>query len=129
MAYKFPFKLISFIITIVFLSSCAVQYANVKADQFNELSKQNNVQLVDVRTKEEYDTGHIKDALNINVQDSSFLSQIDKLDKNKPILVYCRSGKRSNDATEIMKKAGFTRIVKLEGGILSWEEAALPINK
>lgn len=106
-----------------------MQYANVKADQFNELSKQNNVQLVDVRTKEEYDTGHIKDALNINVQDSSFLSQIDKLDKNKPILVYCRSGKRSNDATEIMKKAGFTRIVNLEGGILSWEEAALPINK
>jgi len=84
---------------------------------------------VDVRTKEEYQTGHIKDALNIDVKDPNFKTNINKLDKNKPVLVYCRSGKRSGDAAEILRGMGFTKIVSLEGGMLSWEEADLPINK
>lgn len=121
--------LFTLVMAICLLSGCAAQYKNVNANQFNRLSSQEDIQLVDVRTIEEYEAGHIKGAANINVQDSSFRSEINKLDKNKAVLVYCRSGKRSNDAAEIMKEAGFTKIVNLEGGILSWEEAAMPINK
>src|SRR5690606_11445036 len=121
--------LFTLVMAICLLSGCAAQYKSVNANQFNRLSSQEDIQLVDVRTIEEYEAGHIKDAVNINVQDSSFRSEINKLDKNKAVLVYCRSGKRSNDAAEIMKEAGFTKIVNLEGGILSWEEAAMPINK
>jgi len=101
----------------------------IKAEQFKKLLLLDNIQLVDVRTKEEYQAGHIKDAMNMDVQNTNFKSNINKLDKSKPVLVYCRSGKRSINAAEIMKENGFTKIVNLEGGILSWEEAELPISK
>jgi len=101
----------------------------INPEQFNKLLLLDEIQLVDVRTKEEYQTGHIKDALNIDVKDPNFKTNINKLDKNKPVLVYCRSGKRSGDAAEILRGMGFTKIVSLEGGMLSWEEADLPINK
>lgn len=101
----------------------------INPEQFNKLLLLDEIQLVDVRTKEEYQVGHIKDALNIDVKDPNFKTNISKLDKNKPVLVYCRSGKRSGDAAEILRGMGFTKIVSLEGGMLSWEEADLPINK
>ena len=129
MANKTSFKILNGFLFIFLLIGCAAKLSNVKADQFNKLRVQDDIELLDVRTKEEYDAGHIKNAKNINVQDSSFRSEIDKLDKTKTILVYCRSGKRSTAAVETLKEAGFNKIINLEGGILSWEESALPINK
>jgi len=102
---------------------------NVNSEQFNKLLLLDEVQLVDVRTKEEFQAGHINNASNMDIKDVSFKSNASKLKKNKPVLVYCRSGKRSTDAAEVLKELGFKKIVSLEGGILSWEEADLPINK
>jgi|SRR5690606_17971520 len=101
----------------------------VKSEQFNMLLLLDEIQLVDVRTKEEFKSGHIKNALNIDVKDVNFKSYTNNLKKDKPVLVYCRSGKRSSEAAEILKELGFTKIVSLEGGIVSWEEADLPISK
>lgn len=108
-------------------SSGQIQTLNV--EQFNKLLVLDEIQLVDVRTPEEFQTGHIRDAQNIDYNNESFKSKISSLDKSKPVLVYCRSGKRSANAAEIMKELGFTKIVSLDGGMISWEAANLPTSK
>ena len=81
-----------------------------------------NQTIIDVRTPEEYNEGHIDGAVNINFNDENFKDKIEKLDKSKPVYVYCRSGKRSSAASAEMSKAGFNKVFDLEGGILNWEK-------
>lgn len=81
-----------------------------------------NVQLIDVRTSEEFNEGHIKNAVNIDFYKSDFITQMNKLDKNKPVYIYCRSGGRSGKTATQLKKQGFTEVYDLEGGILDWKE-------
>ncbi len=76
-----------------------------------------NAVLIDVRTKDEFDSGHIENAINIDFQDPSFVSEIQKLDKDGQYFVYCRSGNRSAQAVSVMKKQGIKNIFELEGGI------------
>ena len=78
------------------------------------------VQLVDVRTPGEYKEGHIDDAVNFNVNDEAFLNQIETLDKNKPVYLYCKMGGRSNRAAELLKSKGFTQIFDYTGGYTDW---------
>jgi len=91
-------------------------------------NKSDSIQLVDVRTPEEYENGHIKNAININYYNSDFSSKINKLDKNKPIYVYCKSGYRSGKSAIILKNLGFKTIYDLKGGILNWDDKKLPLN-
>ena len=79
-----------------------------------------DVQLVDVRTPMEYGQGHIDDAVNFNINDEGFLNQIEKLDKNKPVYLYCKLGGRSNRAAELLKSKGFTQIFDYTGGYDDW---------
>ncbi len=80
-----------------------------------------DVQLVDVRTQEEYESGHIDDAVNFNIIDNeTFLSQIQTLDKQQPVYLYCKMGGRSNRAANIMKENGFTQIFDYSGGYNDW---------
>jgi rhodanese-related sulfurtransferase len=74
---------------------------------------------IDVRTKGEFLTGHIEGAMCIDIQDPSFLSEIQKLDTSKTYFVYCRSGNRSGHAVVIMKSIGFEHLYDLDGGIMS----------
>ena len=78
-------------------------------------------QLVDVRTIEEFREGHLNNAQNICVTDAGFEENILKLDKDKPIYLYCRSGKRSARAAKMLKDLGFKEIYDMEGGYLNWE--------
>jgi len=89
----------------------------------------NNIQLVDVRTPNEFKSGHINKSVNINYYDQDFSTQIGKLDKSKPIYVYCRSGVRSKYSSEILKKLGFKTVYNLKGGILNWNANKLPLEK
>jgi rhodanese-related sulfurtransferase len=91
--------------------------------------KSNTVQLVDVRTPQEYNEGHVKGALNICVTCEGFESNVTRLDKTKPVYVYCRSGHRSGNASKLLAKMGFKEIHDMEGGILAWEANNLPIEK
>jgi len=80
-----------------------------------------DAQLVDVRTPEEHKQGTIKNSLNINFYDDDFATQANsKLDKNKPVLLYCARGGRSAKAAKILKKQGFTEIYDLETGYNGW---------
>ncbi len=80
-----------------------------------------DVQLVDVRTPEEYSEGHIDDATNINIMDSeTFIEKMQLLDKEKPIYLYCKMGGRSKKASEKLKELGFKSIFDYSGGYSEW---------
>ena len=78
--------------------------------------------ILDVRTEEEFESGYIKDALNLDIRGGAeFLSSIEELDKSKAYFVYCRSGARSGQACQLMEQMGFAQVYNLEGGVLAWE--------
>lgn len=87
------------------------------------------ITVIDVRTSEEYKEGHIGGSSNINVSLSDFSEKVSSLDKNKEYLVYCRSGGRSSSAQKIMASLGFNNVYNLAGGIISWGEEGLPVEK
>lgn len=93
------------------------------AKGFAELIAEPGVVVVDVRTPEEYQAGHLRDALLIGIADPDFADQIAKLDKSKTYALYCRSGNRSGQALAYMRKAGFTQVHHLGGGIGAWQSA------
>ena len=88
-----------------------------------------NVQLIDVRTPEEYNEGHIESALNINFYDDNFEELIEQVDKSKPVAVYCGKGGRSAKCASFMKNAGFTKIYDLNGGITEWKFKGKELTK
>ena len=92
----------------------------VDAAQYAEFIKSDSVFLVDVRTVEEYAAGHIANAKNIDVLKSDFKNNASTLPKNKQIAVYCRSGKRSLVAANILAKMGY-KVINLRGGWMEWE--------
>ena len=82
-----------------------------------------------VRTLAEYSEGHITKTININVMDDSFASMADSLlQKDKPVAVYCRSGKRSKKAAAILSEKGY-KVFELDKGFNSWQEAGKEIEK
>ena len=91
-------------------------------DQFTVLMDKNYT-LVDVRTPEEFEQGALPNAVNISVTALDFPFEINQLDKDEPILIYCKSGGRSARAAIVMKALGFSKIYELDGGYLSWEAA------
>jgi len=80
------------------------------------------VQLVDVRTPEEFEAGHIETALNYNVNGPDFTSQVEGLDKSKPVLLYCKMGGRSARAAKQLQEMGFMTLYDLEGGYTAWSQ-------
>ncbi len=84
---------------------------------------------LDVRTPDEYNQGHIENAEFLNIKSSDFEKELEKLDKNKKYLVYCRSGIRSNKAAELMKKHEFKEVYNIIGGFEKWKSKRLPFEK
>lgn len=84
--------------------------------------------ILDIRTPDEFSTGHIAGAANLDFYEPQFGAELDALDKDQPYLVYCRSGNRSASAIETMKSLGFTEVYELDGGIVSWVGAGLPVE-
>jgi rhodanese-related sulfurtransferase len=85
--------------------------------------------VLDVRTPEEVKQGKIKDAKNIDFNNSNFEKEVAKLDKDKTYFVYCAKGGRSSKAYAILKSSGFKNVYDLEGGFTNWKEMGLPIVK
>ena len=109
------------------LISCKAQTKKVitkvvDVSTFKEGLTDKAVQLVDVRTPAEFEEGHIKNALLIDYYNEDFRKNILKLDRDRPIYLYCRSGNRSGKATLILKELGFTEIIDLGGGYLDWSK-------
>ena len=92
-------------------------------------AKLGDIQLIDIRTPGEYTGGYIEGAININFFDSDFNAQMAKLNKDKELYIYCRSGNRSGKAAKRLKDQGFTKIYDLQGGILNWNRNKLKVVK
>lgn len=119
---------------IMLFGSCAMSCNSANSDnslsvdKFNEIISAGNVQIVDVRTPQEYGEGHISGAVNIDVINSGFEQNVDKsLDKNIPVAIYCRSGNRSKTAMKILLKKGF-KVYELDKGFIAWKSAGMKIE-
>ena len=90
---------------------------------------QRNAQIVDIRTADEYKTGHIAQSKHLPLADlDNGIKQL-KLDSNKPVILVCLSGSRANTASGKFKKAGFAEVACMDGGISAWNQAGLPLVK
>ncbi|MCF7816203.1 MAG: rhodanese-like domain-containing protein [Candidatus Pacebacteria bacterium] len=94
---------------------------NIKKDFMSTYRDTKNGLLVDVRTKDEYDTGHIAGAINIDFYSSSFIENIKNVSEGKHLFIYCRSGARSGKAVEMLKAEGLT-VEDLPGGIIARQD-------
>lgn len=115
---------------IAVLSSCGDKFTTLSPEEFRTaFSSDTLVQLVDVRTPEEWDLWHIDGAENIDVKNEAFRdSALSQLSKERPVAVYCRGGVRSADAAAKLHSMGFRNILNLDGGITAWREAGLPVT-
>jgi phage shock protein E len=118
------------------VSEAAVQapiVTNLSAQEayalIQEKSDDPNFKILDVRTPDEYNSGHIESAINIDFNSDTFKDILSKLDKSGEFLVYCRSGSRSSGAVKAMEDMKFTTIYHLSGGIIEWSAEALPFDR
>lgn len=102
---------------------------DVDVAAFDKLVTDGNGLLLDVRTDEEFATGHLKGAKQIDISRSNFKEQVAKLDKDVSVYVYCRSGARSGRAAKMMKGMGFKEVYNLEGGIMAWQRAGKSVER
>lgn len=119
---------IALVVVSLFLAACGSSAATrVDAQGFATTVSDPAVVVLDVRTPGEFASGHLANAINIDVEGAGFDADIANLDKTKTYAVYCRSGNRSQVAVSKMTDAGFTNIVELESGINGWIAAGLPL--
>ncbi|NCO62997.1 MAG: rhodanese-like domain-containing protein [Flavobacteriales bacterium] len=102
---------------------------NISVEEMQLLLKSKDIQLVDVRTPQEFKAGFIGDAVNIDYYSPTFEEEIRKLDKKKPIILYCKSGRRSSNGSEKLEAIGFVKVYNLLGGIDQWKQKGLKVNK
>lgn len=114
--------LITLLLALPFALCSAQKTANVSVEQAVEMiAKTKKLQIVDVRTPAEFKTGHIKGAVNIDFRDAEFEKKIKKqLKRKRPVLLYCRSGRRSLNAMNKMSTLKFKEVYNLEGGVIVW---------
>jgi len=86
----------------------------------NTYENNKNLIIIDVRTPEEYNKGHIENAINIDYYNPNFQTELKKLDKTKEYLIHCKSGSRSGKTLNIMKNLNFKNVLNLKGGINGW---------
>lgn len=104
-------------------------FKTVPVKEFAPLIQDESVQRLDVRTMAEYSEGHIPGTININVLDDSFAAMADStLQKDKPVALYCRSGKRSKKAAVILSEKGY-KVYELDKGFNAWQEAGEKVEK
>ena len=100
---------------------------NLNADQANAwLREHPETQVLDVRSKGEFDGGALPKAVNISIGDEAFDSKVGSLDKAKPVLVYCAGGFRSRKAVAKLKELGFQNIQHIHRGYMSWKPDTQP---
>lgn len=115
-------------VSTFFLTGCGTESnTNLGAQDFQAKTQEAGVVTLDVRTPGEFVSGHLVNAVNIDVEGSQFDAEIGKLDKEATYAVYCRSGRRSQVAIDRMKDAGFTNLVNLNAGVQEWAAAGLPL--
>lgn len=121
--------LITFFCALLLLSCDAQTKTTVTPEEFDKAITKDSVQILDVRTPDEYASGHIKNTLLANWNDKAeFSRRISFVDKNKPVYIYCLAGGRSAAAAKEMRSIGYENVVELAGGINAWKAANKPVE-
>jgi rhodanese-related sulfurtransferase len=122
-------KLIALIGSILLLAGCSSTSSaiDLSVTEFSSKVAEAGVITLDVRTPGEYAEGHLEGAQLIDFQSGNFENEISSLDKNATYAVYCRSGNRSGQAVKVMHDAGFHNVYNLNGGVIDWANAGLPL--
>ena len=107
----------------------AAPWKNLSVDEAENVAKDAQMIILDVRTPGEYKAGRLHRAININVNAADFAQQVDKLDKSKPLFFYCATGNRSVRAAEKLVEKGFTNLYHMEKGFKAWERAGKPVEQ
>ena len=124
-------KLMTFIMGMLGMSTsaCSQAFQNVSVEKFATLIDSPYVQLVDVRTAEEYAEGHLMDAINIDVNSNAFIQEAKKkLSTDRMVAVYCKSGRRASNAAGLLAAENY-QVTNMQGGILAWKEKQMPVKK
>ena len=119
------------VLSLIFIFSCE----QLNSPEINIISESDFVEiqdsdytLIDVRTQDEFDLGHIDSAINLDFYSETFQNDILSLPKNETIVLYCRTNNRSSKTANILKENGFKEISVLEGGITEWVKNGNDIN-
>jgi rhodanese-related sulfurtransferase len=131
-----------FFLIIVFFSGCISDKENnsdikypvledITVDESYSLIQNNSDNqdfiILDIRTQEEFDSGHIQNSIMIDFYSDTFEIELDELDKNKSYLIYCRTGRRTGLTMAIMQDLGFIEVYNMLGGITQWIDKGYPI--
>jgi thioredoxin len=117
------------IFCLMFVCCNAVAQQDVSASTFQEHINLSGAQIIDARTPDEYNNGHIKDALLLDwLNQDQFKERVQYIDKSRPVLVYCASGGRSSEAAKWLSQNGFHDVENLKGGITQWKLENKPVE-
>jgi len=118
--------------TSVQITTIKTTIKNIDAEEAHKLIEENsdneNFIIIDIRTLSEFNSGHIKDAINIDYYDNDFVERLNDLNKSKTYLVYCRSGHRSGSAMENFQQLKFGLVYNMLRGINSWRSEGFPVQ-
>lgn len=130
MNYKIILAVVLIIILVVILWGYLKTGSEFDVDEakFEELSNESDAVVIDVRTEREFNDGKIAGAILLNINRPDFKGQVEKLDKDKTYLIYCRSGNRSRKACEVMSQMGFAKCYNLKNGINGWKKSNKPVQ-
>ena len=122
-------KVITIVASVLLLAGCSNSSTatDLSVSEFSSKVTEAGIITLDVRTPGEFNEGHIEGAQLIDFQSGNFENEIATLDKSKTYAVYCRSGSRSGQAVKVMSDAGFTSVYNLNGGVIDWANAGLPL--
>jgi rhodanese-related sulfurtransferase len=93
------------------------------------IEEEQGCRILDVRRPDEYNQGHLENAVNIDVNAPDFGERVATLDRGRPYVVYCKKGLRGAKAMEILKQAGFTRVYNISGGYDAWCARGMPVQR
>lgn len=116
--------------SVLGLLSCSTRFKDLTVEEFQDrLTREEPVQLLDVRTPQEYAEGHIQGAINIDWLADGFVEAVQAtIDPEKDLLIYCRRGRRSAEAADTLSTLGYKRIYNLQDGFNAWKNANMPVT-
>jgi rhodanese-related sulfurtransferase len=122
-------KVFALIASALLLAGCSTSSSaiDLSVNEFSAKVAEAGVITLDVRTPGEFAEGHVEGARLIDFQSGNFENEIATLDKNATYAVYCRSGNRSGQAVKVMHDAGFMNVFNMNGGVIDWANAGLPL--
>ena len=119
---------IIFILSLtIFLSSCTEQFKYISVEEFDSFSN-DEFKLIDVRTLEEFQSGHISRAINMDFFSTNFIDEIKEFETNLKLILYCRTDNRSSKSAKILADNDFKNVYVIKGGIEEWVSQGNPVS-